>query len=85
MSLIEIWEKNDQCKSDKRVHGYLNYYEEEWKNIRKLELTILEIGVFEGKGLCLLREYFPKAKIYGCDIDHRRLFDFREKIEKYGY
>jgi predicted O-methyltransferase YrrM len=52
-----------------RHHNYLNFYERHFAARRHEPLTILEIGVLNGASLRTWREYFPNAKIVGCDID----------------
>ena len=49
-------------------HNYLNVYETFFAPLRNDQLTILEIGVFNGASLRTWEEYFPKAKIIGVDI-----------------
>lgn len=49
-------------------HNYLDFYETFFAPLRHKQLTILEIGVFEGASLRTWQEYFPKSKIIGADI-----------------
>jgi hypothetical protein len=49
-------------------HNYLNVYEKFFAPLRNNQLTVLEIGVFNGASLRTWEEYFPKAKIIGVDI-----------------
>jgi hypothetical protein len=49
-------------------HNYLNFYESFMAPQREQAVTLLEIGVYQGASLKTWREYFPKAKIIGVDI-----------------
>jgi methyltransferase family protein len=49
-------------------HNYLNFYETFFEPLRHKQLTVLEIGVFEGASLKTWRDYFPNSKIIGADI-----------------
>lgn len=67
--LEEYFYKNDR----KLIHKWLHYfeaYDQHFKRYRGKEVTILEIGVFQGGSLQMWRDYFgPQAKIYGVDIE----------------
>jgi len=52
-----------------RHHDYLNFYDGVFAGLRQQKLTILEIGVLNGASLRTWAEYFPNARIVGCDID----------------
>ena len=58
-------------KTDKSTmtHHYLGVYEHYLAAWRDKEFTLLEIGVASGSSLKMWREYFPKAKIVGIDIN----------------
>jgi hypothetical protein len=49
-------------------HDYLSFYERFLAPMRDQPITLLEIGVFQGASLHTWREFFPKAKIIGVDI-----------------
>lgn len=77
MTLNDIAEKH---VTDKRglEHNYVEYYEKYFENLRDKEIKMLEIGIYRppaGQGrpvaasLKTWYEYFPKAKIYGVDLD----------------
>jgi SAM-dependent methyltransferase len=66
-SLLELGLKH---KTDKAYgHDYCLYYEEHLAPLRNKNITLLEIGVYKGASLRMWEEYFPKAKIYGIDIN----------------
>ena len=47
----------------------LHVYEELFKPLRTTELVLVEIGVLGGASLRMWREYFPRAQIFGIDVD----------------
>lgn len=47
-------------------HDYLEYYWELFPFFGE-EITVLEIGVYEGASLKVWEEYFPKARVVGID------------------
>lgn len=55
-------------------HSYTPYYYNLFKKNRKKIKKILEIGVGEGSGLLMWQDFFPDAKIYGAEIDPKRIF-----------
>lgn len=61
-------------------HNYLPVYYEMFKDHKDEVRKILEIGVGEGAGLRMFRDYFPNATIYGADIEDNRLFE-EERIK----
>ncbi len=55
-------------------HSYTPYYSDLFSNERKSIKKVLEIGVGEGPGLRMWRDFFPNAMIYGAEIDDKRIF-----------
>ena len=55
-------------KSDKLEHGYIEIYDQYFKNIRNKELKILEIGIADGRSLLTWSDYFKNSIIIGIDI-----------------
>jgi len=55
-------------------HNYLPVYYDLFKNKRNKVKKVLEIGVGEGAGLRMFRDFFPNAIIYGADNDPKRVF-----------
>jgi len=56
-------------------HQYLHVYEALFEPIRSKVKTVLEIGIFDGWSHKMWKDYFPKATIYGLDIDNRVMED----------
>ena len=50
-------------------HGYTGLYELLFSSFKNTKFNLVEIGVKYGASLKALREYFPKAQLYGFDID----------------
>lgn len=53
-------------------HGYTQHYDRHLSQFRGKRLRMLEVGVWEGISLAMWELYFPKAKIFGADIDIKR-------------
>jgi len=78
MTLEEIGRKYGTDKVD---HLYLPHYERRFSSIRELEdVSILEIGVMDGKSLRMWKEYFFSGKIYGIDVKPSSCFS-EDRIE----
>ncbi len=54
--------------TDKVPHGYLPHYERRFRHLRQEPITLLEIGVWDGKSLKTWRDFFPQGQIYGLDL-----------------
>ena len=52
-------------------HNYLPFYEQFLAPLRARQITLLEIGILEGKSLLMWRDYFPHGKIVGMDIEQQ--------------
>lgn len=69
--LEQYFEKNDKRLINKYQH-YFDVYDGHFSKYKGQEITIVEVGVFQGGSLQMWRSYFgPKAKIWGIDIDPR--------------
>lgn len=73
-SLAQLCEKHatDKCAFG---HNYVELYETLLAPLRARELRILEIGVAQGYSLLLWQDYFPRARIYGVDIQPKKHLD----------
>ena len=55
----------------RRMHDYLRHYDFLFNSFRNDELAIVEFGCLGGASLRMWNEYFPKAEIYGVDLDEK--------------
>ena len=68
-------------KTDKwGKHSYTPIYNDLFEVERLRIKKVLEIGVAEGAGVRMFRDYFPVATIYGAEIDKKRIFK-EDRIE----
>lgn len=60
-----------RCHCDKSEYGhqYLWYYEQHFGHLRGEAFRLLEIGVQNGHSIRMWLEFFPKAQVFGVDID----------------
>jgi methylase of polypeptide subunit release factors len=65
--LTEIGIKHDTDKAT--FHNFTSFYEQHFRTRRYDEMTILELGILNGKSLLTLQEYFPNATIHAIDIN----------------
>jgi SAM-dependent methyltransferase len=68
MNLWDYFQNNTGKKITKWTH-YFWVYEKHFAHLRDKEFKMLEIGVLNGGSLEMWRNYFPKAKIVGIDIN----------------
>jgi hypothetical protein len=50
-------------------HLFTEFYNDYFEKFLDRPINILEIGIFEGKSLLMLKEFFPEATIYSIDIN----------------
>ena len=55
-------------------HHFTEFYYELFKDKKQTVKKVVEIGVEHGASLYMWRDFFPKAKIYGADINKNYLF-----------
>jgi Methyltransferase domain len=65
--LYDIGSRHATDKAGERQLLYV--YEEYFEPLRETELVLVEIGVLGGASLRMWREYFPRARIFGIDVD----------------
>ena len=63
-------------------HEFTDFYEKYFTDFKSRNNNILEIGVYNGSSLKMLREYFQNSKIYGIDIFDKSEYN-EERIETY--
>lgn len=56
-------------------HGYTDTYERLLGHLRHRNLTLLELGVWEGASLFMWRDYLPAATIIGVDLHDRHIVE----------
>lgn len=66
-TLHEIGLKHSTDKAT--THLYMGNYEKYLSSLRDKEFVLLEIGVGNGSSISMWKEAFPKAKVYGIDIN----------------
>ena len=67
--LIEFLENNHDGRLVNRWRHYFDIYHRHFARFRGQQLTMIEIGVFNGGSLRMWRDYFgPQARIVGVDI-----------------
>lgn len=54
------------------THNYTRYYDVHLHSIRKRVKKVLELGLLNGASLALWRDYFPRAELFGVDIEPER-------------
>lgn len=69
--------------TDKLQHGFIDVYEKHFSVKREVVQSVLEIGVYKGDSLKMWADYFPNAKILGCDIISYSLNAFGNRINTY--
>lgn len=70
---------------DASKHGYTKVYYDKLNHLSDSPINLLEIGIFQGKGLAMWSDFFPKGNIYGMDISVKE-FNLSKPnlIEKYN-
>lgn len=67
--LHEYFENNNSNALHKWIH-YFDIYDNFFKKYRNTNVSVLEIGIFQGGSLGMWRDYFgPEAEIYAIDIN----------------
>jgi|MEHZ01.6.fsa_nt_MEHZ011616902.1_11 hypothetical protein len=79
--LTEIGIKHDTDKAT--FHNFTSFYEQHFRTRRYDEMTILELGILNGKSLLTLQEYFPNATIHAIDINKESVKEYGPRIHTY--
>ena len=70
--IYQNYSMND-CGGDKgTMHSYIESYDKIFESRPKEQISLLEIGVYEGHSLMMWSDYFINSKIIGVDIDIKR-------------
>lgn len=73
MNLFELGIKHNTDKST--YHGFTKVYDSKLHTLKEDIENFLEIGVLGGSSLSMWEEYFPKATIYGFDIQDKKRYE----------
>ena len=71
MTLQDFAVMHKAAKLDEEADHYLSIYEQYFRARREKVKLLMEIGVQNGGSVKMWRDYFPKAKIHGIDIDKK--------------
>lgn len=69
--------------TDKKESNYLARYEEYFHNLIDEEISLFELGIFNGDSLLMWRDYFARGTIVGIDVEHVQLNDSTGRIHVY--
>jgi hypothetical protein len=73
LKILGMAQGTDKHDADHSFAGvsYLDVYEQYFHPLRDEPIALLEIGVKDGASLRMWKSYFPRADIFGIDIDPR--------------
>ena len=78
-------DKANYIKSEKTYgHGYAEFYEKHFSNLRDKKLNILEIGSYSGASAAAFVKYFKDINIYCLDINLAKFLYKSKKIHPFG-
>lgn len=70
---------------DASKHGYTKIYNDKFNHLSDSPVNLLEIGIFQGKGLAMWSDFFQNGSIYGMDINIEEFnLSKPDLIEKYN-
>jgi len=70
MTLSQLYQSNLFNTDKGTSHDYIDrYYDHIFTPLKEKEVNILEIGVFQGESIKLLKEWFSNGHIYGIDTN----------------
>ena len=82
MNLSTLFRSRGSDKDHPQGHSYAPIYEQYLAERRQRIRDVLELGVLGGASLHAWREYFPKARIVGLDVECEPLEASRMRIVK---
>ena len=77
----EAYEGSKQSTAKPR--HYLELYEKYFGNLTDKELSILELGIFEGHSLEYFSRLFPNSRVFGVDINKRKRTFSNDRVTMY--
>jgi hypothetical protein len=75
---LEVDNQNKTIKT----HNYTIFYNKYFKNLKKKNIKILELGSHEGRGLASMYYYFPHSKLCGANINPFQMRFHSNRIEE---
>ncbi len=69
--------RDDKLRRGSHFTKWYNFY---FERIRNRKLNILEIGIAGGGSLNMWRNFFPNSKIYGVDINRKKLEENKKSL-----
>ena len=66
LDAVGIKYRTDKCSM---MHNYLDKYTFFLEKFRTQPIRLLELGVFNGSSVRMWQEYFPRAEVFGVDIE----------------
>jgi hypothetical protein len=75
---LGLWYGADKSSAGHSFAWIYERYVAEW---RKRRVTLLEIGVWRGASLRMWRDYFPRGRIFGIDVDPGAAAHAGDRIE----
>lgn len=67
-----------------KIKKYIDVYSDIFDSLQKKQITILELGVYDGGSLKMWHDYFINAKIIGLDWDKREnIIDLEDRVQMY--
>jgi hypothetical protein len=70
--------------TDKIQHGYLEVYDPIFSDYLDREINLLELGIHKGGSLLLWKDYFPKAHIFGVDLNAPEQLNNEDRIKVFS-
>lgn len=86
--LCEIGKKYDTDKSSQRnnvtdyrhYHPYTLFYDSIFKNKKRENLKIAELGILDGASLLMWKEYFTSSQLYGFEYNNDLINNFKQNF-----
>lgn len=62
-------------------HNFCNFYDSHFNSLKNENISLLEIGIYNGSSLRMWKDYFENGEIYGVDIVPKNFNEDRIKTE----
>ena len=70
--------------TDKIQHRYLEVYDPMFSEYLDRDINLLELGILQGGSLLLWKDYFPKAQIFGVDLNAPEQLNSEDRIKVFS-